>query len=71
MYEKRVQLPGFLAESRDAVAALFRSAELELEGWLVAGVDDAEVVGHFSSDTAGVMLYELHQDSGSLTPFLA
>lgn len=46
MQQEGVQLAGFLAKARLAVTALFGRAEFELEGRLIPGVDDAEVVGH-------------------------
>lgn len=46
MHKERVQLAGFWAEAGDAIAALFRGAEFQLEGRLVARIDDTEVVGH-------------------------
>ena len=46
MREVWVQLPGFLGEAGDAIAALLGGAEFELEEGLVAGVYYAEVVGH-------------------------
>ncbi|KAL8647254.1 MAG: hypothetical protein Q9226_006509 [Calogaya cf. arnoldii] len=38
MHEERVQFASFRAEAGDAIAALFRGAEFELEGGLVARV---------------------------------
>lgn len=46
VHEEGVQVPSFLGEACDAIAALLGSAKFDLEGGLVAGVDDAEVVGH-------------------------
>ena len=69
MHEERVQLAGFRAEASDAIAALFRGAEFELEGWLVARVDDAEVVRHCRGRSCvGIMnLYVEWEFSGALT----
>lgn len=47
VHKEWIQVTGFLGEAWDAIAALLGGAELGLEGWLVSGVDDAEVVGHF------------------------
>ena len=56
MHQERVQLAGVRAEAGDAIAALFGCAEFELEGRLVASVDDAEVVGHFRGEgCVGIM----------------
>lgn len=46
VHEEGVQISGFLAEAGDAISALLGGAEFDLEGRLVAGVDNAEVVGH-------------------------
>ena len=47
VYEVWVHVAGVLREAGYAIAALLRSAELELEDGLVAGVDNGEVVGHY------------------------
>lgn len=39
-------MSGFLAEAWDAISALLGGTEFDLEGRLVAGIDNAEVVGH-------------------------
>jgi len=44
MHDEWIHVPRFLTEARDAITALFRRAEFELEEWLVAGVYYAEVV---------------------------
>lgn len=63
VHQERIQLAGFRAEASDAIAALLRSAEFELEGRLVARVDDAEVVGHCRRKSCiGVMVLWVEWD---------
>jgi len=46
VHEELVHVQRFRAELRDAIAALLRGAEGELEERVVEGADDGEVVGH-------------------------
>lgn len=46
VHDERVHVAGFGAKTRDAITALLRGAEFELEERVVFGADDAEVVRH-------------------------
>ncbi len=66
VHQERIQLAGFRAEAGDAIAALLRGAEFELEGRLVARVDDAEIVGHIRRRSCvGIMVPYVEWDVSS------
>lgn len=44
VHDERVHMPGFLAETGNTIAALFRCSEFELEEGLVVGVYYAKVI---------------------------
>lgn len=46
VHDEGIHAAGLGAEAGNAVPALLRGAEFELEEWIVFGADDAEVVGH-------------------------
>lgn len=46
MDDERVHVAGFGVEAGNAVSALLRGAEFELEERVIFGANDGEVVGH-------------------------
>ena len=46
MHNEWIHTAGLGAEAGHAITALLRSAEFELEEWIIFGADDAEIVGH-------------------------
>lgn len=49
VHDEGIHTTGLGAEAGNAVTALLRGAEFELEEWIVFGADDAEIVGHCES----------------------
>lgn len=56
MHDEGVHLPCFGAEASNAITALLRGAEFELEEWVITRTDDAEVVGHISPNAHRLIL---------------
>ena len=46
VYDELVHVSSFVTEARDAIASLFRGAELILEDWVVFRANDGKIVGH-------------------------